>query len=249
MQIVVNGTLLSYVVVNDKASQDVIVLHGWGHSGDLWITAVQMLPRQYRYIILDLPGFGGSQNLIEGSSVPEYSEVILAFIRKIKVQNPVIIGHSFGGQIAADMVLKRPNQILKLILISPAVGRKRSTKQMIKVWLYKNFSKLKPEFPEIILRGIIGLVSSSDYYGSSEALKAVLSNIVEYDLLDKVGEIDMPVKILWGERDTEIPYIGKVLVEHIPDAELYVMYGVGHNPHLTDPKQLTRLVEMVLEVR
>lgn len=62
--------------------------------------------------------------------------------------------------------------------------------------------------------------------------------------------LTMPALIVWGDSDTVVPFReGEYLKSILPDAELVVMKGVNHIPHLEDIDTLTRIVLTFLEKR
>ena len=249
MQIVVDDVLLNYEVVNPGKANTVVVVHGWGHKAEVWLTTVNLMSKDWRYVLLDLPGFGQSSFIQGAANVPEYSILIKDFLSKLKIFKPVLIGHSFGGQIGLDLALHSPNLLKKLILVSPAGVRKKTSKQKIKVFIFKKFKSVKKVLPNRLVELLLEWVSSSDYYYASEEHREILKKITSYDLSEKLDKIKVPTRIVWGDKDEIIPFMGKRMVDQMKDAELYVMYGLGHSPHIRSPKELARMLTDRLEIR
>jgi pimeloyl-ACP methyl ester carboxylesterase len=246
MELVLNSQLISYQIVNPKSSKVCLILHGWGHSSSLWTSLASLLNSSYRYLIIDLPGFGNSPLLPNDPDIPQYSQIVSEFINKLKINKPVIIGHSFGGQIAAHLAITHPSLFKKIYLISPAIIRDKSPKEKIKIFLYSQFKILKLLIPKQFLTAILSFVSSSDYAHASLSHQKILKNIVNYHLKSRLKKITVPTHIIWGDRDREISYTGKMLENLIPSSRLHVLYGVGHNPHLSHPKDLSALINRYL---
>jgi pimeloyl-ACP methyl ester carboxylesterase len=170
----------------------------------------------------------------------------LEFINKLKINNPLVIGHSFGGQIVAFLAITHPHLFKQIFLISPAIIRDKSLKEKIKILLYSQFKILKLLLPKQFLVYILSFVSTSDYAHASPAHQVILKNIVNYHLKSRLKKINSPTHIIWGDRDREISYTGKMLESLIPSSRLHVLYGVGHNPHLSHPKELSTLINRYL---
>ncbi|OGD71889.1 hypothetical protein A3A84_00655 [Candidatus Collierbacteria bacterium RIFCSPLOWO2_01_FULL_50_23] len=246
MQTVINGVLTNYEVVNPKAEKDILLLHGWASNAAYWLPEMKLLDSSFCYYLLDLPGFGGTQNMGAHSGVPEYREFVKNFIDKLKLKEVIIIGHSFGGQIAADLAIKYPHLPRLLIFISPAIVRVRGPKIWLKIGVTKVVKPIIRFFPTHVMNFILGLYAPKDYIKANDYQKTVLHQILKYNLGVNLHSIKVPTEIVWGSEDKVIPYVGKYLIESIPQARLHVVYGTGHLPHLTHPAKLAAVLNQIL---
>lgn len=240
-----NGVLTNYEVINPKAKQSVLLLHGWAQSSLFWLETAKLLNGDFSYYLLDLPGFGGTKNLAENSNVPEYTEFVKEFTEKLKLKNIILMGHSFGGQIAGDFAIKYPKMVKRLVLIDAAIVRVRRLKTIIKIALAKIVKPLVSFFP-ITLMSFLLKHYNSDYSASNAYQKSVLNQILKYNLGFKLNQIKTPTDIVWGSEDKVIPYMGKYLLEGIPDAKLHVVYGAGHILNVTHPQKLAATLNQIL---
>lgn len=245
MQTVINGVLTNYEAVNPKAKSSVVILHGWRQNAALWLPLAKLLSEDHRYYLLDLPGFGGTRNLAANSDVPEYTTFVKNFTDKLKLKDFILSGHSFGGQVAGDFALKYPKLVNRLILVDAAVIRTRSLSTKAKIFIAKIFKPLKQIIPISLIRQIQKM-SSSDYASANDYQKTVLHQILKYNLGPKLHLIKVPTEVIWGSEDKVIPYVGRYLVENIPNARLHIIYGAGHLPHLTHPQKLADILCKIL---
>lgn len=101
-----------------------LLIHGSGAWGGLWSeTATVLAQKGYRSIALDLPPFGFSDR----PASKDYSRTaqarrILALVAAMKLDRPVIVGHSFGGGPALEAVMRSPQTFSRIILVDPALG-------------------------------------------------------------------------------------------------------------------------------
>ena len=246
MQKLINHTLTNYQDINSQQKNTFLILHGWGQSGTHWTKFVSLLPNSYRYLLLDLPGFGNTQHLPNNPGVKEYSDFILFFIHKLKLKNVTLLGHSFGGQIATHLVATRPKTFKHLILLSPSTIRQKTKKLKLKILIYHQFRFLKKIIPHLLLNLLIKQISSIDYYSSSPQHRSLLKKIVNQNLAPLLKKISTPTTIIWGDQDKEIPYQGRFLAENIPNSQLIVLYGADHNPHLLKPEKLSSAIQQSL---
>ncbi len=246
MQLVIDHLIVNYQTINDKEKETVVILHGWGQNSNHWLELGKLLDKNYRYLLLDLPGFGQSHLLTDNPGIPQYSEFLLKVFNKLKIKEPILLGHSFGGQISMYFAANHKNKIKTLILLSPAGIRTKTKKQKLKNYLYKNFKLFKFIFPSFLLKKIIRLFTSTDFLNASAQHRQILNNIVNQDLRYLLKDITTPTHIIWGEQDKEIPYHGKTLAEQIPDSTLHVLYGADHNPQLFKPQMLAKTINDIL---
>lgn len=247
MQIVVNNTLTHYLEFNSKAKNTLLILPGWGHSSAQWTSLVPLLNPHFRYILLDLPGFGGTAYLTGDPSVPQYAEFVTAFIKKLKLNSPWILGHSFGGQIATYLAIHQPKLANHYLLLSPAGIRAKTSRQKTKSFILRHLKPLRILLPGPLFHFFQKRFSSTDYLNASLKHRAILSQIVRQDYSSQLSQIKTPTDILWGEFDHEIPYYAKTMTNAILHARLHVLYGADHNPQLKKPQDLADTINYLLK--
>ncbi len=202
--------------------EDVVLLHGWGQN----IQMMEPLGKNlldFRITILDLPGFGSSQEPNFAYTISDYTELLKEFLESVDVKNPILVGHSFGGRIAISYASKY--QIQKLVLFGTPF--KVRQKKNLKLTILKNLKKIK------ILEGLADKmkkhIGSSDYRAASGVMRQILVNTVNTDLTDCAKQIKVPTLLIWGENDTEVPVSeAKELEQLIFDAALIILKGTHY---------------------
>ena len=101
--------------------QTLLLVSGLAANAGFWRYNIPELAKHYRVVAVDLPGYGRSQ---KDAGYPYtmdfYAETLSRLIRELGLTNVVPIGHSMGGQIAMWLALRHPEQVQRLVLISPA---------------------------------------------------------------------------------------------------------------------------------
>ncbi|MBR5784303.1 MAG: alpha/beta fold hydrolase [Bacteroidales bacterium] len=94
----------------------IIILHGFLGSSDIWVPLARILSIKNKVIILDLPNHGNSYhtNTLDYKST---SAIIEEFIASNMITNPIVIGHSYGGKIALQLIANSIINIKKLVVI------------------------------------------------------------------------------------------------------------------------------------
>ena len=102
-----------------------IILPGWGGSHETWQGFIDLAKEHYKAVCIDLPCFGGVPCPPTAWGIEEYSEFVRSKLSNVKGQmsKVILLGHSFGGQVATYLAAKHPELVEKLILSGAAVIR------------------------------------------------------------------------------------------------------------------------------
>ena len=95
----VNGISIAYTD-SGGGQPPVLFIHGFASSSFSWMKMIGYMPRKLRFITIDLKGYGYSEKRCDDQLSPFDQSVIVAeFIRQMKLEKLVIVGHSMGGAI------------------------------------------------------------------------------------------------------------------------------------------------------
>src|SRR3989339_840674 len=92
----INNRQVSYSDIGE--GKVIVFLHGWMDSKIAYEKITAILSKKYRCICIDLPGFGKS-DYIKDVRVEKISTIIHKVIKKLKINNFYLVGHSLGGAI------------------------------------------------------------------------------------------------------------------------------------------------------
>lgn len=238
----IKDVYINYVEYGNKKGKPVVLLHGWGQNIEMMDPIGKGLEKDYRIIILDLPGFGKSSEPTYGYTIYDYYEILCAFLDKLKVKNPILIGHSFGGRLA--IVYSAKKKVEKLVLLSAPF--KRSTKKnTLKVKILK-FMKKVPVIKE--LEGYMKTkIGSTDYRNATPMMRTILVNTVNEDLTEYLKQIEVPTILIWGDMDTAVSIEDAKYAESImKDAGLIVYEGCTHYAYLERIEQTVNVLKSFL---
>ncbi len=228
--------------------QAIVLLHGWGQSSELMAPIYEHFKNEYRVINIDLPGFGYSDELKQTWGVNDYTQFLRAFLIELKIDNPVLIAHSFGARIALMYASK---YMTKQLVLTGAAGLKPKTsistktkiisykmaKQLVKLpGIKKHEEKIKSYF------------GSSDYKNTSGFKRSSFVKIVNEDLRHLLPMIKAPTLLIWGDKDDATPlWMGKVMEKEIPDAGLVVFEDDDHYAYFHQVKRFNSIVQVFLD--
>lgn len=120
-KIKINNLSISYSKFGSRGN-NLVFLHGWGQSKETWIDIADYFQKNNSVYLLDLPAFGKSDFPSKILTIDDYAEILNVFLKKLKINKLILIGHSFGGRIAVEFGLKYPYKIKELVIYSTDLG-------------------------------------------------------------------------------------------------------------------------------
>lgn len=242
------GNRIAYKKVGQ--GKPLLVLHGWGASGDVMIPLIRSLNIKRTFYIIDFPGFGNSKAPNDVWTVTHYAAMVSEFIAQVCGDAVDIIAHSFGGRVTLKVCSHPEWRVLVgKVLITGGAGMtpRRSASFYFKKYLAKTLKfpfTLLPETWES--RGLTWLRStrlwkllgSSDYQTLQGVMREVFVKVVTEHLEKTLPHINHEVLLLWGANDQSTPlYQAKIMERGLKNAGLAVIENAGHYAFLDRPHQ------------
>lgn len=205
----------------------IVFLHGWQQDSRSFASLIPFLYQEYHLLLPDLPGFGKSEMPDASFSSYDYARVIAEWIKKRKMRKYFLVGHSFGGKIAATIAAQNPKLIRKLVLItSSGIAHPK--------WFYP-LKKLVPSF--------LAKYFASRDYRQAGALLPIFKTVVKEDLRTTFAEIKVSTLIIWGRKDSELPVDDGKKIHHLIPNSLLKIVSDGHFPFWEDPKGIAKIID------
>jgi pimeloyl-ACP methyl ester carboxylesterase len=245
--ITIEGLKANYNTIGKGLS--ILVLHGWGVGSEAWVGVADVLAESgYRVIVPDMPGFGKSQTPDIAWSVDNYVDWVKNFSKALNLEKFVLMGHSFGGQVAVKFCAVYPDKVDKLILCAAAVIRKPrlGSRQSLAKYLAKSKIILRyiPFGIYPVLRKIVYRIAGTHDYSQLQGVMAqTFLNVVGESVLDSAKKIGVPTLIVWGDKDNETPLEDAHEISHqLINSKLITIHGAGHKLHRTHTAELAEIV-------
>lgn len=230
----------------------IIFLHGWGCNLDIFQNIHSALEKDFRVITIDFPGFGESTPPPTVWGVYEYTDFLEEFIRELQIENPILVGHSFGGRVAIVYASRNTN-LRKIILVDAAgVKPRRSLKYYVKVYSFKcmkHLAKLllSKEKSEEFINSYRKKSGSDDYNNANGIIRRIFVKVVNEDLKAEMPKIKVPTLLFWGKADTATPLRdAQIMNKLIPDSGLVAFDNVGHYSFLERPYDFEAVIKNFL---
>ncbi len=262
-----NGTVTRAAYFDSGGSgRTVLFLHGFAESSATWEMMLQFMPTEYRYIRLDLKGFGyTSKNDSEHLSIGGQVRFAADFIRKLDLAEFALAGHSMGGAIAvltaaepdiapriSKLILlgstgvssRMPGFISKLAARSAANPLLRFSGEELMAYLVMRGAYFREEAidPELVRKNAAVL----QLPGARDCMIAAAEQCRFFDsstFRQQLGKLHLPVLLLWGAEDkiTELEE-GEAFREMIPGSQFYVLPECGHSPQEELPEETAQKI-------
>lgn len=245
----INGNELHYDVSGQGPA--IVLMHGWGCRASTLDSIARVAALTHTVYNLDFPGFGDSPEPEDVWGVDEYTRLVEAFVSKLGIERPSLLGHSFGGRVA--ILYSSRNAVDKVVLVDAAgVKPRRTLRYYFKVYTYKALKKIwhfmfsREKYTER-LEAWSKKHSSADYRSATPKMRAILSKVVNEDLRRVMPEIKAPTLLVWGENDTATPMRdAKIMERLIPASGLVSFPNCGHYSFLDNPQQFQAVLHSFL---
>jgi len=240
-------------VLSEGAGPALVFFHGpWGLTWDPFLSE---LARAFTVYAPEHPGTtpGAPDDIYHLDGLWDlvlcYDELLTA----LKLDEAVLVGHSFGGMVACEVAAAAPRRARRLALIDP-IGFWRDSERVV------NWMALNPaELPAYIFRDPSG-EAARHLFGPAEPPEAVAAArvrlmwamgatgkfiwpIPDKGLKKRIHRVSAPTLLVWGKEDRLVPPVyADEFSRRIPSARVQTVDGAGHAPHLEQPERVARMI-------
>jgi len=254
----VEGVRIYYEV--EGKGDPLIMIHGASQDTLSWHDNIPYFSKSYKVFALDLPGHGKSA-LIKGrttKTTSEFAEHIWGFMTEMKIEKPILIGHSMGAGIAITVGIEYADDVRGVVAVDGGAAffgpigvhyqpeLLQSVEANPTAWLETMFhSVLGRTTPEERKREMaFDATRCSPYVAFADLL-----TYTSFKLSEKINEIKIPIYYIMGEDDwSTTPEMAIDTSKRLKVAtDVVVLKGIGHIPHWEQPKKFNEMLEKVLK--
>jgi pimeloyl-ACP methyl ester carboxylesterase len=247
-----------------------VFVHGLSGSWQNWLENLpHFAAAGHRVIAFDLPGFGASEMPAEKISIAGYADFVDALLERLRVGPAVVVGNSMGGFVGAELAIRFPRRVERLVLVSAAgltveyqrnehaLGALRFASNALTAWggwvgARSEALVRRPRARRLLMGFVVHrpdllpapLVSEQVRGSGKPGFVDALDALTDYPIRARLGQIACPTLIVWGEHDTLVPVrdAGE-FARLIPGARMVVWPDTGHMPMLERPAAFNALVD------
>ena len=245
---------MQYVEYGAHNSQTVILLHGGGLSWWNYRDVAQLLADKYHVVLPALDGHADSDAPF--TSIEDNAARLIAYIDKHHGGSVYAVGGlSLGGQIAVEMLTRRPDICRFALIESVMVKPMKLTHALIKPTFGMSYGLIKQKWFAKLQAAYLGIPRKlfDDYYRDTckitkEDMIAFLKANCGYSVTPALGNTKAKVHIVFGSKEqASICTSGNLLNRMLSDSTLEVLPGYRHGDlSLNHPEQYAQMLLMLI---
>lgn len=273
-EIAANGTTIHVRIAGRGPT--VVLLHGYGDTGDMWVPLARELARDHRVIVPDLRGMGLSARADAGFEKVNEAADIIAVLDALKVGQIDLVAHDIGNMVAYALAARNPDRVRRLVLMDapvPGIGPWEEILKNPLLWHFRfggpdmerlvagreriyldrfwnEFSAKPQNFPEA------DRVHYAALYAAPGRMHAGFRQFAAFDQdaidnrawLADHGKLCMPVLAIGGEKSFGTQ-MAVVMRDGATDVQEQVIPGAGHWLMEEQPAATVKAIREFLDAR
>ena len=242
-----DGLMYYKYICNDGIEKTLVFLHGWGTNNETFKNVVNKLNNDFNILLVDFLGFGESDSPLSFLSLDDYTNHIYKLLLHLKIEKPILVGHSFGGRVSINFASKYEYE--KVFVCGSPAFKNMSISYYLRVLGYK----IKKNFYRIINKkkyyDLIQKSGSTDYKACNYYMKGTFKKIIRTDLRKELESINKDCKdnnfiIFSSVNDSEVKYKDQIEMYKITKgSKLYPFYNSDHFMYITEEEKFIRLLK------
>ena len=242
------GVTLNYLEQGSRSGVPVLLLHGITDSMRSYEPVLAHLPSSMHAFALSQRGHGDSSRPAAGYRPGDFAADLAAFMDAFGLERAVVAGHSMSSYVAERFALDYPERTLGLVLLgafattagNPAwVELAQAAAELedpVDATFVADFqrSTLAQPVPKVFF----DVVVQESLKVPVRVWRAAIRDFIAADHRTRLGDIQAPTLIAWGDQDTYFPRAEQdALLAAIAGAELLIYPGAGHAFHWEQPER------------
>lgn len=237
-----NDININYEYIKNDSKNTLVFLHGWGQNIEMMKPIALPFMNKDNVLLIDLPGHGKSEEPKDAWTLDEFADMLYALCNYLKIQNPVLIGHSFGGKIS--IIYASKYKVSKLVLLSSPY-KASVTKKSLKVKILKKVAKC-PGFKKIA-NYFKSKMGSTDYKNATPMMRNILVKHVNTDTSENLKKIIVPTIIIWGTNDQTVSINDAYEIEKlVKDGAVIPYENMDHFAYLEDKQKTINIINSLI---
>jgi len=271
LNVVTNGTQI-YVRAGGEGSA-VLLLHGYGETGDMWAPLAARLARNHKVIVPDLRGLGLSSRPAGGYDKKTHAEDMAGVLDALKIDKVDLVTHDIGNMVGYAFAAQHPDRVKKFVIIDaplPGIGpwddivrshalwhfsfygpdAERLVKGRERIYLdrfWNEFSADPKKFDEASRKHYAQLYAAAGaMHAGFEQFKAFDQDAADNKAFVAKGMLTMPVLAIGGEKSFG-SMMGTVMRAAATNVQTAVVPNSGHWVMEENPEATMKLIEDFLQ--
>jgi len=235
----------------------VVLVHGLGSSVDHWLPTARRLGRTHRVVLVELPGHGQSAMPMP-FTLDRATDALEGAVAAASSEPVVLVGHSLGGVVAANLARRDPSRVKALVLVETALKPQFSPAERaeLRAALRKNYGQVLGEiyasFGRDSLQGVALAAEARTF--DRRMMRAWIDLALDTDLSRAAGDITAPSLAVVSDRTWPHDEAWSVTehalgYEKLHGLEVVRLDDCGHFLMIDQPAQLATAIERFIAPR
>lgn len=239
----------------------IVLCHGLTETRIIWVPmAMRLIVGGFHVVAYDLRGHGQSASGESPPTLRSLADDLKAVLEHLDLRDATVVGHSMGGMAAQAFAIEHPKVVTERVraLVLTATGAAKVAGLPVSrasriVYGNRLFEwLLNSRVGLLLVRPTAGksihpvhLAASRDSFTAMPRADrlAWLKVIQKMDLRKGLATIDVPTTVVVGGRDLMTPpFLSRLIVKHLPGAQLIKVPGAGHQLTYERPDLMTQIV-------
>jgi sigma-B regulation protein RsbQ len=253
-------------VAGPVRGQPMLFAHGFGCDQNMWRHVAPEFADEYRIVLFDHVGAGGSDLLAydraKYSSLEGYAADVLEICRELELRDVIFVGHSVSAMIGVLAAASEPERFAKLILVGPSPryiddegyegGFTREDIDGLLDSLDSNFLGWSHTYAPAIMgrpdRPELGEELTNSFCRTDPEIARHFARVTFLsDNRSDLGRVNTPSLVLQCSDDIIAPRsVGEYVHEHLANSELVQLQAKGHCPNLSAPEETVEAIRKFL---
>lgn len=214
---------------------DFVLVHGIGVSSRSYGPTAAELARSGNVHLIDLPGYGASPRPGHDVGIAEHAASVAWYIRESGLERPVVVGHSMGTQVVAQLAVDEPDLIGRLVLIAPVLWPDARRFWRAVGMLAVDGTREPP---------IVTLLAINDYLFRAGVPYMIeqTPHLIGHRMEEVMAEVRVPTLVIGGHADPIVPL---EWAQQIADTVEHGRFEAVKGPHVamfTDAAHVASLI-------
>jgi 2-succinyl-6-hydroxy-2,4-cyclohexadiene-1-carboxylate synthase len=256
-----------YQTLGRPEQPPLLFLHGFMGCGEDWLPLAEALADQFYCLMPDLPGHGRHLALPLDQPL-HFQNIVLSlerFLDELALEQVSLVGYSMGGRLALYTAVTLPGRVQALALegANPGLAEDQARRQRAsldddyaELLLTEGVDRFMERWYDLALfsslkarPALLAALKAGRRQNDPRWLAKIISELSpgrQPALWERLEKLSMPVLFMAGALDTKYTTLALELKVRLPQAEVALIPGAGHNIHLEQPELFVRRLRAFL---
>lgn len=182
----------------DRTGPDFVLVHGIGVSSRTYGPTAAALAEHGDVYLVDLPGYGHAPRPSKDMTIAGHARVLGEFLEAVQLDHPVVVGHSMGTQVVAQLAADFPDQVDHIALIAPVIVPSARSLPKAAALLFRDGLREPP---------LVTAIAFNDYLFRAGIPYMIeqTPHLIGADLDGVAARVEAKTLVIAGERDPIVP--------------------------------------------